>query len=166
MGFNIAIIVTNENKSKDFEAFSKQLGLELVNENKLVAEHEASENWKKDYVDIAFTEKSTLLFVPISGYNTAAASVEGTVYYFVISDVSNSFNIEYAENGKMKRVYTEVDGEILRESGEKLMLEKEEDWMNLMSKIVEKLTGKSFWERENTQFQRYKIAANLNNNRP
>jgi hypothetical protein len=155
MGLNVSIITTNKNRAHDFEAFTKSIGLKIKRQGNTFFEGALPRN--EAFVDVFFTEKGSLLFVPIDEYKIKTASKTGKIAAIVIHEVTNTFTLRYAEQGKMKRIFTNDDGDIYDDEGTALPCEEEDDFINTMSLIVEEFTGKGFWDFENDIADRYVI---------
>jgi hypothetical protein len=159
MGFNIAVITVNKNVKNDFEAFSKSMGLKVLTSGEVSFE-EASSNRKVGYIDALFTEKGSLLFVPMFGnYEIENVDKLLEVAFFIIDETSNTFRLLYAQNGKLIRIYTSSDGEIHENEGQVLLFEEEGKpyFMDKMSLAIKLFTGKGMWDFENDISNRYKI---------
>jgi hypothetical protein len=155
MGLNVSIIATNKNRAHDFEAFAKSVGLKIKHQGNVSFEDALVRN--EAFVDVFFTEKGSLLFVPIGEYNIKTASKTGKIAAIVVHDVTNTYTLRYAENGKIIRIFTDDDGDIYDNEGAALPYEENDDFINTMSSIVEEFTGKGFWDFENDTADRYVI---------
>ena len=126
MGLNTAVIVVNKNVSNDFYSFAKSIGLDVVFEGNVTFE-DACSNYKKEFIDVLFTEVGSLLFVPIDEYKIVEASKFVEIAIIAILEFSNTFTIRYAKNGNIERNYTLTEGELYYEEGTILPFEEEED---------------------------------------
>jgi hypothetical protein len=156
MGLNTAVIIVNKNVATDFNSFAKSIGLEVVFEKDVHFEYACS-NYKKEFIDVFFTEIGSLLFVPIDEYKVTKASKNGEIAIIAVLEFSNTFTIRYAKNGKIERNFTLSEGELYYEEGAVLPFEQGEDLVNKMSLAIETFTGKGLWDFENDTANRYRI---------
>jgi len=157
MSFDIAIIVSDVSHANNFESFAHTLGIAVEKEGE-VPFKDSTTNWQKGFVDVLFSPQGTLICGPLREYNVAAASQASQVALLSISKNSMIFNLECAENGSMKRIYTESDGTIRRNVKSPLIWENEnKDYNQILSDCVKAFTGKGLKDYENGIAMRYGI---------
>lgn len=146
MGFNVSGLVINKNYRDNFESLRKELGWTLKKEGEISFE-EASANWKDDGIcDVYFSEKGTLLFISMDMCVESWGLKNANTLTFALSETSMAFNMNYCENGILKRSIMEVDGDRMGDEGEKLAVEeKSEDISEIIWNQMEVVLGKSFW---------------------
>jgi len=158
MGLEIAIIVSDIPHQGSFEHFAYKLGLFVEKKDEEVRFDEAAFHWKNGFVDVLFGTKGTLVCVPFGDYNVAAASQASQVALLSISEENLAINLECAENGNMKRIYTQRNGAICRNVKHPLTWEdKTMSYGDLLSKCIKEFTGKDLWEYKNATAIRYRI---------
>lgn len=156
INLDLSVIVANKNHSNTFEAFVHALGLSVEKID------EVSFNdvyvWKKEFVYAFFTEKGTLLCVPSKEYNIAAASKESQVAFLDISKNASAFNLEYAVDGSMERMYTNIDGTVRRNIKAPLQWEAPRlTYSEILSNGINALTGQGLSIYQQQQAIRYRI---------
>jgi hypothetical protein len=142
--------------SPDFNSFAKSIGLEIVFEGNVHFE-DALSNYKKDILDVFFTEIGSVLFVPVDEYKIRKASKNTEITIIAVLEYSNTFTVRYAKNGNMERNYTLLEGELYYEEGAILSFELEADLLNRLSLAIEMFTGKGLWDFERDSASRYRI---------
>ncbi len=158
MKLELAVIVSDVSHENNFESFAHTLGLIVEKKDGQVPFRDAAFNWKKGFVDVMFSSKGTLVCVPFGEYNVAAASRESQVALLSVSDNSGSINIECAENGSMKRIYTVLKGDVRRNVKEPLSWEKKSSsYSDMLSDCLKELTGKKLLDYKNDTATRYAI---------
>jgi hypothetical protein len=158
MKLELAVIVSDVCHENNFESFAHTLGLIVEKKDEQVPFREAAFNWKKGFVDVMFSSKGTLVCVPFGDYNVAAASHASQVTLLSVSDDAGSINIECAENGSMKRIYTVLKGDVKRNVKEPLKWEKNyTSYSDLLSGCLKELTGKKLLDYKNDTATRYAI---------
>ncbi|BDS15208.1 hypothetical protein [Aureispira anguillae] len=157
MSLDITVIVANKNHFNNFEYFAHALGLavELSGE---VPFQKVNNSWKDGFVDVVFSPQGTLVCVPSGEYNIAAASKASQVALLALSQNSTIFNLECAENGSIKRIYTDFNGVIRRNVKRPLQWENEaQDYTQILQDCVRTFTGKALHEYHNQTAIRYGI---------
>ncbi|MCZ8216409.1 MAG: hypothetical protein O9262_09240 [Cyclobacteriaceae bacterium] len=149
MGFNVSGLVINQNYENNFEDLQKKLGWNLKKEGEINFET-ASSNWKgEDICDVYFSEKGTLMFMSLEMCAQPWLLKEANTLTFVLSETSMIFSLNYAVNGVLVRTILEVEGNRMKETGEKLAIEKKsEDTSAIIWNQIEVVLGKSFWSIE------------------
>ena len=149
MGFNISGLAINKNYASEFEELQKELGWNLEKQSEIDFET-ASSNWTEDGVcDVYFSEKGTLIFMSMDMCAESWRLKKESTLTFALSETSMAFNINYCENGVEKRSIIEVNGERVKDEGEKLEIEeKSEDTSEIIWNQLEVVIGKRFWDIE------------------
>ena len=157
MNLELAFIVSDVCHEDNFESFAYTLGLMVDKKEKEVPFTNAS-NWKSGFVDVMFSPKGTLVCVPFGEYNIAAASKSSTVTLVSVNETKQFVNIECAENGSMKRIYTTQEGAVRRDVRKPLNWESSVDnYEKILSDCVKAFTGKKLVEYKNQLATRYSI---------
>lgn len=157
MGFNICVIATDKNEGQNFASFADSLGYK-VERAEFVDFSEASESWKQDFIDVLFLDNATLLFVPMNEYPVQALSLNRKIATSVVGEMSDVFNLEVYENGSPLRIFTTSEGVVHRNFETPLACEKEEDYMDRMTSLIEDFIDQPFWDLEKQEnFVRFKI---------
>lgn len=168
MGFNISGIVINRNFKDDFKVLTQHFGWNLEFEEEITFET-ASENWKEDGIcDVFFTEKGTLLFASMERCIDPWSLPDRNVLSFALSETSMAFNLNYTENGTLKRQLMEHEGKIMTDEGEKLETEKtSSDTSELIWNQIEQVLGCRYWDIDfSAKAYRYVFRAIEYNNTP
>jgi hypothetical protein len=149
MGFNISGLAINKNYEKDFGQLQKELGWYLVKEAEIDFET-ASSNWtKEDICNVYFSEKGTLMFIPMEISAQSFPLKGNNTLSFALSETAMAFNVNYCENGIEKRSIMEVEGNRMIDKGEKLQVEeKSEDPSEIIWNQIEVVMGKRYWDIE------------------
>ncbi len=149
MGFNLSGLAINKNYADEFGKLQKELGWNLEQQSEIDFEA-ASSNWKDEGIcDVYFSEKGTLLFMNIDMCTEPWPLEKNNTLTFALSETSMAFNINYCENGIEKRSITEVEGQRMRDEGEKLSVEDQsEDTSEIIWNQLEVVIGKRFWDIE------------------
>lgn len=153
---DISVIVTNKNHLNSFQAFAHALGLsvELLD----AVTFPEINTWEKDLIHAFFSEEGTLLFVPSNEYNIAAASRDSQVAFLDISKNASTFNLEYAEDGSMQRMYTNFNGIVRRNIKAPLQWETpNKTYSEIVSDAIQALTGQTLAAYQNQTATRYHI---------
>ncbi|CAA6830291.1 MAG: Unknown protein [uncultured Aureispira sp.] len=153
---DFSVIVTNKNHIDFFQAFARALGLsvELLGEAAFKEIH----TWKKDALHAFFSKKGTLLCIPSGEYNIAAASRDSQVAFLDISKNASTFNLEYAENGSMQRMYTNFNGIVRRNIKAPLQWENaNKTYLEVVSDAILALTGQTLDAYQKQTATRYRI---------
>ena len=146
MGFNISGIVINQNFKDHLEQLSGCLKLELVPREEITFE-EASQNWKREGCDIYFSEKGTLLFLPMDMCNRKRSCENLEIMTFVYSEMSMVFYMNYS-NGSQDREIAEVEGARNLEDGPELDIEADAggEVSEIIIRMISKILGEDFWD--------------------
>lgn len=139
---DFSVIATNKNHIDSFESFAHNLGLavELLS----VVSFKEIHTWEKGALYVFFSAKGSLLFVPSGEYNIAAASRDSQVAYLDIAKNASTFNLEYAEDGSMQRMYTNFNGIVRRNIKTPLQWEAlHKTYPEIVSDAILALTGQT-----------------------
>ncbi|UKN02732.1 hypothetical protein K6119_04285 [Paracrocinitomix mangrovi] len=149
MGFNISGLAINKNYENNFDELQKELNWSLEKQGEIDFET-ASSNWKEEGIcDVYFSDNGTLLFISMDMCTDAWPLKEANSLTFALSEISMAFNLNYCENGVMKRSIMEVEDNRLTEEGEKLEVEqKSQDTSEIIWNQMGAVIGKSFWDIE------------------
>jgi hypothetical protein len=149
MGFNVSGLVINKNYENNFDELQNELGWTLKKEGEISFET-ASSNWKDDGIcDVYFTETGTLMFISMDMCVESWGLKNANTLTFALSETSMAFNLNYCENGVLKRSIMEVEDNRMAEEGERLEVEdKSEDTSEVIWNQIEVVLGKSFWSIE------------------
>jgi hypothetical protein len=157
MNLELAFIVSDVCHKGNFESFAYTLGLMVDKKEKQVPFADSS-NWKNGFADVMFSSKGTLICVPFGEYNVAAASKSSTVTLVSVNEKTQFVNIECAENGSMKRIFTVKQGAVHRNVRKPLNWESTAgNYEKLLSDCVKASTGKKLVEYKNQLATRYSI---------
>lgn len=145
MGFNISGLVISKNYQNNFEQLQEELGWNLVKEDEINFET-ASSNWKdNDVCDVYFSDKGTLLFIGMDRCVESWALKDANTLTFALSETSMAFNLNYCENGVLKRSIMEVEDNRITEEGDKLDVEaKSTDTSEIIWNQIDVVLGKEF----------------------
>ncbi|MFT4761840.1 MAG: hypothetical protein ACI9XO_001442 [Paraglaciecola sp.] len=155
MGLN----VIDRNHDGKLEELQDALGWHLEKVEEINFEI-ASESWKDgDICDIFFTERGTLIFTSMEMYDACKIADRRTLS-FVYSEISMAFQVQYYENGILKRSIMEVEGNRMMDEGKKLDIEeKSKNTADIICNKVEFFLGKDFWEIEEEEVAtRFKLS--------
>jgi hypothetical protein len=153
---DFSVIVTNKNHMDSFEPFAHALGLALdplgeVPFNEI-------QTWEKGTLHAFFSEQGTFLCVPSGEYNIAAASRDSQVAFLDISKNASTFNLEYAEDGSMQRMYTNFNGIVRRNIKAPLQWEDtSKPYLEIISDAIFALTGQTLDTYQKQTAIRYRI---------
>lgn len=139
---DFSVIIANKSHIDSFEFFAHTLGLavELLEEAPFKEIH----LWKKDALQAFFSDQGTLLCIPSGEYNIAAASRDSQVAFLDISKNASTFNLEYAEDGSMQRMYTNFNGIVRRNIKAPLLWENaNKSYLEIVSDAILALTGQT-----------------------
>lgn len=149
MGFYLSGVVLNKNFQNNFEELQTELGWKLKKGEEIDFETASENDKEEEFCDVYYTENGTILFVemdmctqpyPIVGCNTMA---------FAMADSSGAYNLDYCENGVVKRSIMEVDGNRVQDTGNALTVEeKSSDVSEIIWNQMETMIGKRFWDIE------------------
>ena len=163
MGWNTGVIVSDKNEIENVKIIGEAFGFLLKPAGKIDFET-ASSSFKEGYVDVFFSKKGSIFFLPIASIKNEpdleAFSENKKLAFFIISDVSSVYLFEYHENGKTKRLFTEIEGEIILDAGKRMGCEDSNEFFDdKMSSLTFELIGKKFWDfDDSTDFMRYQIS--------
>lgn len=149
MGFNISGLVINKNYKDNFEELQNNLGWTLKKEGDISFET-ASSNWKDEGIcDVYFCETGTLMFISMDMCAESWSLKNANTLTFALSETSMAFNLNYCENGILKRSIMEIDDRRMFDGDEKLEVEdRSEDTSEVIWNQMEVVLGKSFWSIE------------------
>lgn len=147
MGFNISGIAINRNFKDNFGLLTEHFEWNLEFQEEITFET-AAENWKEDHIcDVFFTDKGTLLFASMERCIDPWSLPDCNVLSFALSETSMAFNLNYTENGTLKRQVMEHEGKIMSEEGIKLETEQNTgDTSEAIWNQMEKIIGCRFWD--------------------
>lgn len=173
MGFNISGIAINKNLDGKLDELSKILDF-YKTEIKFLKEinfETASENWKEDgFIDVYFSENGTLIFASLDLLAGAEYSyIKTNILTFSLSENSMAFDFTYTENGTIIRSKTEINNELLDESGKELDVEESsEDTSETIWNQIAIILGKRYWDiQPDEKCFRYKLERiSIPNERP
>lgn len=150
MGLNIAGFVIDKNYEKDIPKLEYILSAALTFKKQVIFE-DTLKSWKKrSECDIYFSQNGTLvLFAP--EYSSLVYSAENhNSLTFCLSEMVMIFIVTFMENGKLRRMLTESEGEITENEGIPFEFEKnEDDKSKLIYHLIEKILGQSFFDIDN-----------------
>jgi hypothetical protein len=153
---DFSVIVTNKNHVNSFQAFAHSLGLavELLEEVPFKEIHTG----EKGSLYAFFSKEGSLLCIPSGEYNIAAASRDSQVALLDISKNASTFNLEYAEDGSMQRMYTNFNGTVRRNIKAPLQWENtNKSYQEIVSDAILALTGQTFDAYQKQTSTRYRI---------
>lgn len=153
---DFSVIVTNKNHSNSFESFAHALGLAVD----LLGETSFKEirTWEKGTLHAFFSKEGSLLCIPSGEYNIAAASRDSQVAFLDISKNASTFNLEYAEDGSMQRMYTNFNGIVRRNIKAPLQWEgANKSYIEIVSDAILALTGQTLDTYQKQTATRYRI---------
>lgn len=157
MSIDITIIVADKSHFNNFEQFAHRLGLAVERLGEVSFQKE-TKPWKQNFVDVIFSPQGTLICAPSREYNIAAASQASQVALLSLSNKPSFFNLECAENGSMKRIYTDLDGIIRRNTQQPLQWEQgKESYNQILSDCIKTFMGKTLDDYKNQPAIRYDI---------
>lgn len=153
---DFSVIITNKNHIDSFESFAHSLGLALDVLGEVP--YKEIQTWEKGTLHALFSEEGTLLCVPSGEYNIAAASRDSQVAFLDISKNASTFNLEYAENGSMQRMYTNFNGIVRRNIKAPLQWEDtNKTYLEIVSDAILALTGQTLDTYQKQMAARYRI---------
>jgi hypothetical protein len=156
ISLDFSVIVTNKNHVDSFQSFAHALGLavDLLGD----VPFKETQTWKKDTLHAFFSAEGTFLCIPSGEYNIAAASRDSQVAFLDISKNASTFNLEYAENGSMQRMYTNFNGIVRRNIKAPLHWENaDKTYLEIVSDAILALTGQTLDAYQNQSATRYRI---------
>lgn len=106
----------------------------------------ASSNWKDEGIcDVYFCETGTLMFISMDMCAESWSLKNANTLTFALSETSMAFNLNYCENGILKRSIMEIDDRRMFDGDEKLEVEdRSEDTSEVIWNQMEVVLGKSF----------------------
>lgn len=145
MGYNIAGLVINKNYQQTFDELQNELGWYLRKGEEINFET-ASSNWKDAGIcDVYFSDHGTLLFLNMDMCMDYYELENVNSLTFTLCETSMAFNLNYCENGIIKRAIMEVEEIRMIDEGEKLPVEKiTNDISEIIWKKIEMVLGKNF----------------------
>lgn len=156
MSLDITVIVSNRSHVNNFEYFAHSLGLAVERSGEV--RFQQSDHCNKGVIDVIFGPQGTFVCLPSGEYNVAAASQASQVALLAFSKNASLFNLECAENGSMKRIYTDLNGIIRRNVKRPLQWENQEkNYTEVLSDCVKAFTGKELDAYHNQTAIRYDI---------
>lgn len=154
MNVDYALILSNKNHCDNFEYFAYNLGLAVEKTGEIPFQ----KAWNNHVLDVIFSEQGTLVCAPVRAYNVAAASQASEVAVVALSKDTGKFNLECAENGSMKRIYTEEKGVVKRNVKMPLVWEGgKAGHLDILEEGVWQLTGEEWANYQNKIAVRYSI---------
>jgi hypothetical protein len=153
---DFSVIVTNKNHIDSFQFFAHALGLavDVLGE----VSFKEIQTWEKGSLHAFFSKEGTLLCVPAGEYNIAAASRDSQVAFLDISKNASTFNLEYAEDGSMQRMYTNFNGIVRRNIKAPLQWEDaNKTYLEIVSDAILALTGQTLDTYQKQTATRYRI---------
>lgn len=147
MGFNISGIAINKNYKDKLPEPARSIDLSLAFDSEITYE-EAAGNWKEDGIcDIYFSDKGTLLFLPMDNCTDGYAVKGQTVLTFALSETSMAFNLNYYKNDRFVREAMEFDGDRVTDEGDPLPQENEEiNVSGLAFQLIQEILGQKIEE--------------------
>lgn len=123
MGLNISGLVIDKNYQNDLGTLEQLLGRSFLLEGEVPFE-EATSIYRDDaYCDAYFSDRGTLLFLA-SEYGSDMYLVSGQrTLAFVLHEVSESYSLQYSEDGAPRRAILSVEDKLLLSEGEPLRYE-------------------------------------------
>jgi len=149
MGFNVSGLVINQNYENKINQLQEEFKWNIRKESEIDFET-ASSNWKEaGILDFYFSESGTLIFMNIDMCTDSFRLKNANTLTFALSETSMAFNVNYCENGILKRSIMEVNNDRFTDDGEKLSVEdKSSDTSEIIWNQMEVLLGKKFWSIE------------------
>jgi hypothetical protein len=164
MGFSFATIaISQPHTQATVSSFCKTFGLvPLVYVQEVNFEESASLNFEEDNWDFLFLTHGTLIFTSqphaFERLMLQNGSIGGAVGAFVVEEHAMMMIVKYYENGVLKKELWEnnLEPEKNLSSGFDIVYE---DAFDLVTILIEKITGQSFWEiAPDTLLHRYRLA--------
>ncbi|WMX15725.1 hypothetical protein [Aureispira sp. CCB-E] len=156
ISLDVSVVITNKNHKNSLESFAHALGLavEILEEVPFQDIYTPT----KDFAHAFFSNQGTLFFIPSGEYNIAAASRASEVAFLDIVQSTASFNLEYAKDGSMQRIYTNFNGTVRRNIKAPLEWESSsKSYVEIMSDAIQALTGQSLELYQQDKAARYHI---------